>query len=74
MKSLTAAVGGVLLAACIAAPVHGAPTDNRLPVVGHAVGATPRACDPAARSPAKQITSCNPLGRTRGPGAGAGLL
>jgi hypothetical protein len=73
MKSLRTAAGGVLLAASIAAPAHGAPTD-RLPVARHADSATPPTCDRTARSLPQAITPCNPLGRSRGPGAGAGLL
>jgi hypothetical protein len=74
MRPLTTAASGVLLAACIAAPAHGAPTDSRLPVARHTDRALPHTRERASWSPNQPITSCNPLGRSRGPGAGAGLL
>ena len=74
MRSLTTAASGLLLAACIAAPAPGAPTDSHLPVGRHTHSALRHAGDRASWSPNQPITSCNPLGRSRGPGAGTGLL
>jgi hypothetical protein len=66
MKSLVAALGAVSLLAL--APVHAsaAPADLRIPVVTEHVD--------GAAAPPGAITFTNPLGRSRGVGAGLGRL
>ena len=66
MKSFLAALGTVSLLSFAAAPAPAQPPDLRPPI------ATSQRCDPAADIGV--ITFCNPLGRSRGPGAGGGLL
>jgi hypothetical protein len=66
MKALVATLGAVSLLALAAVPAAAAPTDLHMPVVvAHIDGPTDA---PGA------ITFTNPLGRSRGVGAGLGLL
>jgi hypothetical protein len=65
MKSLVAALGAAsLLAFAVSAPAQ--PADTHVP---HAAA---HRCDPAAQ--VGRITLCNPLGHSRGVGAGLGRL
>jgi len=66
MKSLVAALGAASLLAFAAVPASAAPTDLHMPIVAQYVD------DPAA--PLGAITFTNPLGRSRGVGAGIGRL
>jgi hypothetical protein len=67
MRSFIVACGAVSLLAAFCAPAQAVPAEN--------VRAHQRAAH--CHAPASQpwaITSCNPLGRSRGPGSGAGRL
>jgi hypothetical protein len=66
MKSLVAALGAASLLAFAAVPASAGPADLHMPI------AAPHLCGPADALGA--ITFCNPLGRSRGVGAGIGRL
>jgi hypothetical protein len=66
MKSLVATLGAVSLLAFAAVPAAAAPIDRHVPAVAEHVDG------PA--DPPGAITFTNPLGRSRGVGAGLGLL
>jgi len=66
MKSFLAA-GASMCALALAVPAMGMPTDSQ--PVGGAPG-----CQPASASAPGAITFCNPGGRSRGIGTGAGKL
>jgi hypothetical protein len=66
MKSLVAAFGTVSLLAFAAAHASAAPTDLRIPVVTEHVD--------GSAAPPGAITFTNPLGHSRGVGAGLGRL
>jgi len=66
MKSLVAVLGAVSLLAFAAAHASAAPTDLRIPIgTEHVDGSA---------APPGLITFTNPLGRSRGVGAGLGRL
>jgi hypothetical protein len=66
MKAHVAVVGAVLLLAATGQSALAMPTD------AHGVRHVRHGCGAAA--PSHSITTGNPLGRTRGPGAGFGQL
>jgi hypothetical protein len=66
ITSIVAALGAASLLAFAAVPASAGPADLHMPVVA------PHLCAPADALGA--ITSCSPLGRSRGVGAGLGRL
>ena len=66
MKSFLAACAS-LCALAFAVPAMGMPAD------AHPTGGTP-GCQPAGASTPGALTFCNPGGRSRGVGAGGGVL
>jgi hypothetical protein len=68
MKSVTAVVGAVSLLACTSATAYAVPTEHRVP------SRAPSLCAAKPHPKPTAITFCNPLNRSRGVGAGRGLL